>query len=59
MRIEMIEKIIMSKEESELWDNFDKLLGEIRSEVSSNEIDAMIGELQKIMSILGLYVEEE
>lgn len=59
MRIEMIEKIIMSEEESELWDNFDKLLGEIRSEVSSNEIETMIDELQRIMSNLGRYVEEE
>lgn len=59
MRIEMTEKIIISEEESELWNNFDKLIGEIRDEISSNEIDEMIGELQKIMSNLGLYVEEE
>ena len=59
MRIEITEKIILNEEESELWDNFDKLLGEIRTEISSNEIDVMIDELQKIMSNLGLYVEEE
>lgn len=59
MRIEMTEKIIISEEESELWNNFDKLIGEIRDEISSDEIDEIIGELQKMMSNLGLYVEEE
>lgn len=59
MRIEMTEKIIISEEESELWNNFDKLIGEIRDEISSDEIDEVIDELQKMMSNLGLYVEEE
>lgn len=59
MRIEMTEKIIISEEECELWNNFDKLIGEIRDEISSDEIDEIIGELQKMMSNLGLYVEEE
>ena len=59
MRIEMTEKIIISEEESELWNNFDKLIGEIRNEISSDEIDEIIDELQKMMSNLGLYVEEE
>ena len=59
MRIEMTEKSIISEEECELWNNFDKLIGEIRDEISSDEIDEIIGELQKMMSNLGLYVEEE
>lgn len=59
MRIEMTEKIIISEEECELWNNFDKLIGEIRDEVVSDEIDELISELQAIMSNLGLYVEEE
>ena len=59
MRVKTTEKIIISWEESELWNDFDRLIGVIHMEINDDEIFQLIEELQKIMTDLEEHMEVE
>lgn len=59
MRIKTTEKIIISWKESELWNDFDRFIGIVRSEITVEEIMDLIDDLQKIMTDLEEYMEVE
>lgn len=59
MRIKTTEKIIITWKESEIWNDFDRFIGVIRSEITLDEIEALIDDLQKIMTELEEYMEVE
>lgn len=59
MRIKTTEKIIITWKESELWNDFERFIGVVRSEVTVEEIMDLIDDLQKIMTDLEEYMEVE
>lgn len=59
MRVKTTEKIIINREERDLWNDFDRLIGVMCSEATIEEILDLIDDLQKLMSYLEEYLEEE
>ena len=52
MRVKTTEKIIITWKESEIWNDFEKLMEDICCEVSVDEILGLGEDLQKIMKDL-------
>lgn len=59
MRVKTTEKIIITRKESELWNDFDRFIGVVRSEITLYEIEGLIDDLQKIIADLEEYIEVE
>ena len=59
MRVKTTEKIIITQKESELWNDFDRFIGVVRSEITLDEIEGLIDDLQKIIADLEEYMEVE
>lgn len=59
MRVKTTEKIIIGWKERDLWNDFDRFIGVVRSEVTLEEILGLVDDLQKIMSDLEDYLEVE
>lgn len=59
MRVKTTEKIIITWKESELWNDFDRFIDVVRSEITLDEIEGLIDDLQKIMTDLEEYMEVE
>lgn len=59
MRVKTTEKIIITWQESDLWNDFDRFIGVVRSEITVDEILGLVDELQKIMTDLEEYMEVE
>ena len=59
MRVKKTEKIIISWKESEIWDDFKKLIDEIHTEIDDDELFLLDNEMQKIMTELEENMEVE
>lgn len=59
MRVKTTEKIIITWKESEIWNDFERLISDICCEVSADEILGLAEDLQKIMKDLEEYMEVE
>ena len=59
MRVKTVEKIIISWEESEFWNDFDRFIGVVRSEATVEGILNLVDDLQKTMGDLEEYMEVE
>ena len=59
MRVKKTEKIIISWKESEIWDDFKKLIDEIHTEIDDDELFLLVNEMQKIMTELEENMEVE
>lgn len=59
MRVKTTEKIIITWKESEIWNDFERLMSDICCEVSADEILGLAEDLQKIMKDLEEYMEVE
>lgn len=59
MRIKKTEKIIISWKESELWNDFEKLIDEIHTEIDDDELFLLVDGMQKIMTELEENMEVE
>lgn len=59
MKVKTTEKIIITWKESEIWNDFERLISDICCEVSVDEILGLTEELQKIMTDLEEYMEVE
>lgn len=59
MRVRTTEKIIINWKEKDLWNDFDRFIGVVRSEATIEEILDLVDDLQKIMTDLEDYLEVE
>ena len=59
MRVKTTEKIMISWKENDLWNDFDRFIGVVRSEATLEEILDLVDDLQKIMTDLEEYMEVE